>query len=95
MPQLGFADAVHGAHLGRRRRLAPRHVDQGLVGEYHIGRDALLLGQLGAAPPQRFEQRRVARRAVGKRRGVGGGASGLARGRLERVLAQRDLGRRP
>ena len=32
-----------------RRRLAPRHVDQGLVGEDHIGRDALRLGEFGPA----------------------------------------------
>ena len=91
LPQLGLADAVHGAHLGGSARLAPGHVDQGLVGEHHIGGDALLLGKLGPAPPQRLEQRRVAAPAVGERRGVGGGARRLARRRLERVLAQRDL----
>ena len=84
--ELGFADAVHGCHLGRRRRLAPRHVNQCPVGEHHVGRDTLRFGQRRAALAERLEQRGVARRAVGKRRGVGSRARGFSRGRFERVL---------
>jgi len=51
--------------LGNRRGLSPRHVDQRLVGEHHIGRDPLLLGELRAPPPQRFEQGRIAVLAAG------------------------------
>ncbi len=75
LPQLGLADAVHRAHLGRRRRFEPRHVDQALVREYDVGRDALLLGELEPALLERLKQRRV---ALGQRRGVGGRARGLA-----------------
>ena len=82
---------MHGGHLGGCRRLAPRHIDERLVGEHHIGGDALLFGQGRAALAQRLEQRRVARLAVGQRRGVGDRACGLFRGGFERVLAQRDL----
>ena len=90
--ELGLADAVHGAHPEHGRWLEPHHVEEGLVGEHDIGRHPLLLGELRPAAPQRFEQRRVVRQAFGERGGVGGGARAFfPRGRLERVLAQRDF----
>jgi hypothetical protein len=53
--QFGGAHAMYGTHFGNRRGLSARHVDQRLIGEHHIGRDPLLLGELRAPPPQRFE----------------------------------------
>ena len=43
LAQLCGADAMHGAHFGDGCGLSPRHVDQRLVGKYHIGGDPLLL----------------------------------------------------
>ena len=91
LTKLALADAVHGGHFGRGRRLAPGHIDQGLVGENHVGRDPLLFGKLGAALAQRLEQRRVVRPAFGQRRSIGRRTGHLAGRGLERVFAQRDL----
>jgi hypothetical protein len=69
LPKLRVADAMHRGHLHGGSGLAPRHVDERLVGEDDIGGDPLLLGQFGAPAPQRLKQRGVAGGPVGERRG--------------------------
>src|ERR1700722_12269801 len=85
--ELDLAHAMDLGHVGRRLRLAPRHVDQALVREDQIGGGGTFLGELEAAALERLEQRRIRLRCLPWRGRCG--IAGAAAQRLERVLAQR------
>src|ERR1700726_399424 len=54
--ELHLAHAMDLGHLGWGAGLAPRHVDQALVGEHQVGRNAPVLGELEAAALEGLEQ---------------------------------------
>src|SRR5215831_8475560 len=90
-PEFLFPDPVYTCHLLKRWRLAARHVEQAAVGQDHIGRDVLRLGERRAVRAQRLEQGLVGAALAAERCRGCGFARGLLARRRDGVPAQFDF----